>query len=328
MRVVCIGYFMSHALPLRIVFAGTPEFAAQHLDALVSSHHELVGVYTQPDRPAGRGKKLQASPVKQRALAAGLQVYQPQHLKDAQAQQQLAELNADIMVVVAYGLLLPQTVLDMPRLGCINVHASILPRWRGAAPIQRAIEAGDAVTGITIMQMDAGLDTGQMLSIFECPITPTDTALDLHDRLAQIGPQALLQTLDEIARGEVHAETQDDQLATYARKLDKQEAQINWQEPAAIIARRIRAFNPFPVAYTLLHSERLRIYQAHESDSAGDAAPGTVLENHKQLVVACGDGTALALDVLQLPGKKALPITAVLNGMAEKLSPGTKLGAL
>lgn len=318
---------MSHASPLNIVFAGTPEFASQHLDALISSHHTIVGVYTQPDRPAGRGKKMQASPVKQRAQAAGLQVYQPPGLKDAQAQQQLAELNADIMVVVAYGLLLPQIVLDTPRLGCINVHASILPRWRGAAPIQRAIEAGDAVTGITIMQMDAGLDTGQMLSVHDCAIEPADTAASLHDRLAKMGPRALLQTLDKIAEGDVRGETQDDRLATYARKLDKQEAQINWQDPAAVIARRIRAFNPFPVAYTLLHNERLRIYQAHESGPAGDAAPGTVLENDKQLVVACGDGTSLALDVLQLPGKKALPVAAVLNGMAEKLSPGTKLGA-
>lgn len=319
---------MSHLSPLKIVFAGTPEFAAQHLDALISSHHKIVGVYTQPDRPAGRGKKLQASPVKQRAQAAALQVYQPRGLKDPQAQQQLAELDADIMVVVAYGLLLPQAVLDTPRLGCINVHASVLPRWRGAAPIQRAIEAGDAVTGITIMQMDAGLDTGTMLSIHECAIEPSDTAASLHDRLAQLGPKALLQTLDKIAEGNIHGETQDERLATYAQKLSKEEAQIDWHQPAAVIARRIRAFNPFPVAYTLLHNERLRIYRAHESGPVEHADPGTVLENYKQLVVACGNGTSLAIDELQLPGKKALPVAAVLNGMADKLSVGTELGVL
>lgn len=311
---------------LKILFAGTPDFAAQHLQALLESQHSVVSVYTQPDRPAGRGKKLHASPVKAQALQAGIEVQQPGSLKSPEAQQQLASYGADIMVVVAYGLLLPMAVLTTPRLGCINVHASLLPRWRGAAPIQRAIEAGDTTTGITIMQMDAGLDTGAMLNISECAILPDDTAADLHDRLLQIGPDALLRTLTELAEQRAQAVPQDDARATYAHKLNKEEALIRWQDDAVEIARRIRAFNPFPIAYTTLADERVRVYNARIWDQPHDAAPGTILQNQKQLIVACGRGTSLALETLQMPGKKAQPVSAILNGLAQRLQLGIVLG--
>lgn len=317
---------MSSPLPLNIIFAGTPEFAARHLQPLLSSHHRVVSVYTQPDRPAGRGKKLQASPVKELALSAGIEVQQPATLKDSEAQEHLASYHADIMVVVAYGLLLPKVVLEIPHLGCVNVHASLLPRWRGAAPIQRAIEAGDDSTGVTIMQMDVGLDTGDMLTISECPILPNDSAADLHDRLVQLGPDALLRALAELAENRARPQAQDDQLATYAHKLTKEEAAIRWQDDASTIARRVRAFNPFPVAHTLLEGERLRVYKANVTTETHDVTPGTILHNQKRLLVACGNGTSLALETLQLPGKKALPVAAVLNGMADKLCPGTALG--
>lgn len=319
---------MSETAGLRVVFAGTPDFAARHLTALIDSHHQVVGVYTQPDRPAGRGKKLQASPVKELAMASGLDVQQPQTLKAAHEQQRLADYNADIMVVVAYGLLLPQSILTTPRLGCINVHASILPRWRGAAPIQRAIEAGDNTSGVTIMQMDAGLDTGAMLHVSECPIMATDNAASLHDRLALLGPPALLKTLDDLAGNQVRAQAQDDHLATYAHKLSKEEALIDWHQSAATLCRRIRAFNPFPVAYTVLDDERLRIYSAVEVPVKHEQPAGTVLENRKQLVIACANGTSLAIETLQLPGKKALPTEAVLHGLSTKVCTGKQLGRL
>lgn len=317
---------MSSPPSLNIIFAGTPEFAARHLQALLASQHQVVSVYTQPDRPAGRGKKLHASPVKELALAAGIEVQQPPSLKGEDAQKQLAKYDADIMVVVAYGLLLPKAVLEIPRLGCVNVHASLLPRWRGAAPIQRAIEAGDDKTGITIMQMDVGLDTGDMLTISECPILASDSAADLHDRLAQLGPDALLQTLAELAQARARPQPQDDGFATYAHKLTKEEAAIRWQDEAYAVARRVRAFNPFPVAYTLLSGERVRVYEASVVDQQHNVAPGTVLQNQKRLLVACGNGTSLSLDTLQLPGKKALPMAAVLNGLADKFRPGIVLG--
>lgn len=317
---------MSETSGLNIIFAGTPDFAARHLSALLDSRHEIVSVYTQPDRPAGRGKKLQASPVKQIAQSAGLAIQQPASLKDAAARRQLAMFDADIMVVVAYGLLLPEAVLTIPRLGCVNVHASLLPRWRGAAPIQRAIEAGDDQTGITIMQMDAGLDTGPMLNKVECPILNTDSAATLHDRLAQLGPNVLLETLDDLAAGRAQPQPQNDQLATYAHKLGKEEAQIDWRHDAAALCRRIRAFNPFPVTFTLLDGERLRIYAAREAQRVHQQQPGTILDNNKQLLVACGGGTSLAIEVLQLPGKKALPVDAILHGLAHKLHPGQQLG--
>lgn len=317
---------MSESTGLKIVFAGTPEFAAHHLKYLLESDHNVVAVYTQPDRPSGRGKKLSPSPVKEVALAAGLPVYQPESLKSTTAQAELLEIGADIMVVVAYGLLLPEPVLATPRLGCINVHASLLPRLRGAAPIQRAIEAGDSHTGITIMQMDVGLDTGDMLEIVECPILPDDTAASLHDRLAELGPPSLVKSLAALATGTAHATPQDNSQATYAKKLTKEEAEIQWQQPAQTIALRIRAFNPFPVAFTVIGTERLRIFNAEPVALAHQKAPGTLLQADKKLVVACGDGTALEITTLQLPGKKAMAARDALNGSGQLFQALTQFG--
>lgn len=317
---------MATDVGLKIVFAGTPEFAARHLQALLQSSHQVVAVYTQPDRPAGRGKKLQASPVKEMAIAAGIDVQQPVSLKTPEAQATLAANGADVMVVVAYGLLLPAAVLSLPRFGCINVHASLLPRWRGAAPIQRAIEAGDTETGVTIMQMDVGLDTGPMLSIRTCPILPGDSAADLHDRLAEIGPPALLDTLQQLLNGPLQGETQDNHLATYAHKLTKEEAAIDWSQPAELIERRIRAFNPFPVGFTVFGDENLRVYEAQLHGRTHSAEPGTILQAERELVVACGEQTSLALMTIQLPGKKALAVKDLLNGAAGRWQPGMRLG--
>ncbi|MDX1811781.1 MAG: methionyl-tRNA formyltransferase, partial [Gammaproteobacteria bacterium] len=236
---------------MKIIYAGTPEFAAVALRALLKTSHEIIAVYTQPDRPAGRGRKLTPSAVKQVALEHNIPVYQPASLKDESAQQELANLNADIMVVAAYGLLLPKAVLDIPIRGCLNIHGSLLPRWRGAAPIQRAIEAGDAETGITIMQMDVGLDTGDMLLKKSCEITDADTTATLHDKLAELGGAAIVEALDLLEKNALPAEKQDDAQAVYAHKLNKAEAVVNWNESAAIIQRKIRAFNPWPVAQTV-----------------------------------------------------------------------------
>jgi methionyl-tRNA formyltransferase len=310
---------------LRIVFAGTPEFAARHLAALNSSQHRLVAVYTQPDRPAGRGKKLQASPVKQLAQAAAIPVFQPASLRNEDARLALAALQPDVMVVVAYGLILPQAVLDIPRLGCLNVHASLLPRWRGAAPIQRAIEAGDRETGVTIMQMDAGLDTGAMLAVSRCPIDAASTAASLHDRLAALGAPLLLQVLDELESYQRAARAQDDHLATYADKIRKEEALVDWQADAAVLARRVAAFNPFPVCYSLLNGERVRLWGASAQPLPGQvAAPGTILRADSHgLLVACGNG-ALLLQRLQLPGGRAMAVADLLNSRAELLAAGER----
>ena len=309
---------------LRIVFAGTPDFAAHHLQVLLEDGgHEIVAVYTQPDRPKGRGKQLAASPVKALALEHGLPVYQPQNLKGPEDQQQLADLNADIMVVVAYGLLLPQAVLDTPRLGCINVHASLLPRWRGAAPIQRAIEAGDAETGVTIMQMAAGLDTGDMLVKAQVPIDNSDTAASLHDKLLQVGGAALLQALEELATGAAQPEQQDDSQANYAHKLSKQEALVDWQQSADEIHRRVRAFNPFPVAFADINGQRVRLWQVKTTGiKATQHGPGEIVsaDNHG-ILVACSD-YCLRLTELQLPGKKRLPAADVLRGNSDLFAPG------
>jgi len=308
--------------PLRIVFAGTPEFASAHLQALLHwKGGEIVAAYTQPDRPAGRGKKLSASPVKILAEQHGIPVCQPKTLRDAGAQAELAALAPDVMVVVAYGLILPTAVLNTPRLGCINVHGSVLPRWRGAAPIQRAIEAGDSESGVTIMQMDEGLDTGAMLHIARCPIGPRTTAGELHDRLAELGPPALLETLAELAAGRAQPQAQDDALSCYAAKIDKAEAAIDWQRDAAVIDRQVRAFNPFPVAYTLLRGERIKLYRAEPGPAC--AAPAGTLVNADTggLVVACGNGS-LKIHELQLPGGKVLSCAEVLNGRAELFTPG------
>ncbi|VUD64321.1 Methionyl-tRNA formyltransferase [Thalassocella blandensis] len=308
--------------PLRIIFAGTPTFAAKHLQAIIESEHQLLAVYTQPDRPAGRGKKLKPSDVKVLAEANGIEVQQPPSLKSEEAQATLAAYQADLMIVVAYGLLLPKAVLEIPKFGCINVHGSILPRWRGAAPIQRAIEAGDTQSGVTIMQMDVGLDTGDMLLKQYCDILPTDSSGDLHDRMCEIGPPALLQTLSHIAAGQTSPEKQDDELSNYASKIDKHEAQINWQEPAELIDRKIRAFNPFPICFTDFRGQRLKIHRAALLSSAtssdGTPAPGTLTLDQNQLKVQCGAGE-LVLTSLQLPGKKAISAAEFINAWGEQL---------
>ena len=309
--------------PLRIIFAGTPDFAALHLATLIDSEHQLLAVYTQPDRPAGRGKKLLASPVKQLALEAGLPIRQPASLKEEDAQKALDGLAADIMIVVAYGLILPQAVLDAPRLGCLNVHASLLPRWRGAAPIQRAIEAGDDTTGITIMQMDAGLDTGAMLATAACTIPAHCSAADLHDKLARLGPPLLLEVLQDLSGYQSRGRAQQDDLATYARKMTKAEACVNWLCSARELDRRIRAFNPFPVCYSSLDGQRIRIWQAQALlDSSHSQPPGTILRaDGKGILVNCGDGQLL-IERLQLPGGKVLTAQQVLSAKQELFSPG------
>lgn len=312
--------------PFRILFAGTPEFAAQALAALLDSPYEVCAVYTQPDRPAGRGRRLSASPVKQLALAHGLPLRQPASLKSAAEQEALAEWHADVLVVAAYGLLLPPAVLAAPRLGCINIHASLLPRWRGAAPIQRAILAGDAETGVTIMQMDEGLDTGPMLLRAACPIRPDDTAGTLHDRLAALGARALLEALDRLTAGTLEPEPQFEADATYAAKLSKHEAELDWSVDAQQLARQVRAFNPWPVAQTTLAGQVLRIWEAHaeESESAA-AAPGTVLRAGRNGIdVVCGRGL-LRLRCVQLAGGRPLSVAQLLNGRPELLRPGTRL---
>ncbi|WP_394204882.1 methionyl-tRNA formyltransferase [Shewanella waksmanii] len=310
--------------PLNIIFAGTPDFAARHLQALIESEHNVIGVYSQPDRPAGRGKKLQASPVKQLALAHDIAVYQPKSLRDADAQAQLASLNADIMVVVAYGLILPQVVLDTPKLGCINVHGSILPRWRGAAPIQRALWAGDSHTGVTIMQMDIGLDTGDMLLKTSLPIEDTDTSASLYEKLAAQGPDALIDALAGLAQGTLTAEAQDEAQANYAEKLSKEEAQIDWHKPAISLWREIRAFNPWPASHFSHQGATIKVWQASISSTTTDAEPGTIISADKQgLCVATADGV-LCIENMQLPGKKAMAVADILNSRAEWFTPGTR----
>lgn len=309
---------------MRIVFAGTPEFAAQHLQALLDAGREIVAVYTQPDRPAGRGQKLMPSPVKQLALQHGIAVYQPQTLRDPAAQAELASLKPDLMVVVAYGLILPQVVLDTPRLGCINSHASLLPRWRGAAPIQRAIQAGDASSGVTVMQMEAGLDTGPMLLKVTTTITADDTGGSLHDRLAILGSAAVVETVTQLASGQLQGEVQNDSLATYAHKLNKDEARLDWSQPAVVLERLIRAFNPWPICHSTLHGETLKVHSAEMGEGTG--IPGTVLAADRSgLTVACGEG-ALRLTRLQLPGGKPLTFGDLYNSRREQFSTGLVLG--
>ncbi|MDE1309674.1 methionyl-tRNA formyltransferase [Vibrio aestuarianus subsp. cardii] len=310
---------------LRIVFAGTPDFAARHLAALLSSEHEVIAVYTQPDRPAGRGKKLTASPVKQIAVEHNIEVYQPENFKSDQAKQQLAELNADLMVVVAYGLLLPQAVLDTPKLGCINVHGSILPRWRGAAPIQRSIWAGDSETGVTIMQMDIGLDTGDMLKIATLPIEATDTSASMYGKLAELGPQALVDCIADIASDKAIATKQDDALANYAKKLSKEEAKIDWSMDAAFIERCVRAFNPWPMSHFDVAENTIKVWQSRVEAQTSNQPVGTIVKADKSgIYVATGNGL-LVLEQLQVPGKKALPVQDILNARASWFEVGTQL---
>lgn len=316
---------------MKIIFAGTPEFAAVALDALLKTEHEIVAVYTQPDRKAGRGQKLTASAVKQLALAHDIAVYQPLHFKSSTeeglaAQAELKALNADVMVVAAYGLILPQVVLDTPKYGCLNIHGSLLPRWRGAAPIQRAISSGDTETGITIMKMAAGLDTGDMMYKTYCPIEATDTSASLHDKLAQQGAEATVKVLASESTLQHYLdnrEVQDEALTVYAHKLSKAEAQIDWNSTAVQIDRNIRAFNPWPVAFIALdESNNLRVWGSMLSQENAQAqAAGTILAIDKQGVhVACGDEHAVCLSSLQWPGGK--PLNAVQILQTQKLNIG------
>lgn len=298
---------------MRIIFAGTPEFAATALAALTAAGHEIPLVLTQPDRPAGRGMKLTMSPVKQLALEYGLPVAQPVTLKDPAVQAELAAAGADVMVVVAYGLILPAAVLSIPRLGCLNIHGSLLPRWRGAAPIQRALLAGDAETGITIIQMDAGLDTGEMLLRAPLPIAGDDTAQTLHDKLAALGAETIVQALCRLEQGTLVPEPQDDALATYAAKLSKVEARLDWNKSADELARAVRAYNPFPMAQTTLDGEIWRIWAAGPVAAMG-GVPGEILGANKDgILVACGRG-ALRLTEIQKAGGKRLPAADFLQG--------------
>jgi methionyl-tRNA formyltransferase len=307
---------MNPPAPLRIVFAGTPVFSTFALDALLRSPHPVCAVYTQADRPAGRGRKVTIGPVKQMALEHDIPVRQPVSLKDAAALEELNAWQADLMVVVAYGLILPRPLLNIPRLGCINIHASLLPRWRGAAPIQRAILAGDKETGVTIMQMNAGLDTGDMIAQRACPVLPTDTAQDLHDRLAGLGTEILIETLTTLQNGSTTFIPQDDNQACYAAKIEKREAELDWQQDAETLARKVRAFNPWPVAQTHLASgQTLRIWSAEPCDTASvlEYVPGSVIKTAPAGIdIATGRGI-LHLTQLQLPGGRPLPASDFVN---------------
>ena len=310
--------------PLRVIFAGTPEFARTALEAIHAAGHTVPLVLTQPDRPAGRGMKLQPSAVKQGALEHGIPVAQPTSLRldgkypaeAAAARDAILAAQADVMVVAAYGLILPQWTLDAPRLGCLNIHASLLPRWRGAAPIHRAIEAGDAETGVTIMQMDAGLDTGDMLLVESLPILADDTTGSLHDRLAVLGGQMVVQALAQAAAGVLHPTPQPTEGVTYAHKIDKAEAAVDWSQPAAVLSQRIRAFNPFPGATGVLAGEVLKLWccEIHSALCPPDMRPGTILSaNADGIDVACGDGV-LRITTLQRPGGKRLAVADFLRG--------------
>ena len=297
---------------LKIIYAGTPEFAVPALQALIDSHHEVIAVYTQPDRPAGRGRKIQFGPIKQLAVEADIEVQQPLSFKDSDTIKQLADYNCDVMIVAAYGLILPQTVLDTPKYGCLNIHGSLLPRWRGAAPIHRAIQTGDTETGVTIMQMAAGLDTGDMLLKIATPINANDTSQTIHDRLANDGANALLQVLDSI--DELNPQVQDESLTCYADKLNKAEAEIDWNQSAEVIDRMIRAFNPWPVAFTLHEGKPLRIFMSQVIDKNTDKSAGSVIaETGEGIEIATGDGV-LSFSRLQLPGKKAMDVKDFLHG--------------
>jgi methionyl-tRNA formyltransferase len=335
---------MSNSLitPLNIIFAGTPDFAAQHLAALISSEHNIVAVYCPPDKPAGRGKKLTACATKLLALAHNIPVEQPINFKAINDQQQLAQYNGDVMVVVAYGLLLPEAILHAPRLGCINVHGSLLPEWRGAAPIQRSLEAGDDKTGVTIMQMDKGLDTGDMILTAECIIEHTDTSASLYEKLALLGPTALIDTLTLMAQDNYnaneHRTSQDDNLATYAHKLDKTEAELNWQLSASELDRKIRAYIPWPVAqftFTEGNTEnkqhKVRVWQASTQniDNIDSGKPtGSIISADKSGIVVATANGAICLEILQLPGKKALPVKDILNGRADWFKVGANINGI
>ncbi len=310
---------------LKIIFAGTPDFAAQHLAALLSSRHQVVAVFTQPDRPAGRGNKLTPSPVKTLALEHSIPVLQPKSLRPEENQRLVADLQADLMVVVAYGLILPQAVLEMPRLGCINVHGSLLPRWRGAAPIQRSLWAGDEETGVTIMQMDVGLDTGNMLYKLSCPIEASDTSATLYHKLAQLGPTSMLTTIEQLADGTAQPEVQDEAAANYAEKLSKEEARLDWSLSAAQLERCIRAFNPWPVSYLVIDEQPVKVWQAQVLPHQASRQPGEIVQADKHgIQIATADGV-LNITELQPAGKKAMKVQDILNSRREWFIPGNIL---
>ena len=298
--------------PLRIIFAGTPDFAVPALAELIAAGHHIVLVLTQPDRPSGRGMKLKASPVKELALQHNIEVFQPETLKDTSAQERIQQVLADVMIVAAYGLIIPTNVLAMPRLGCYNIHASLLPRWRGAAPIQRSLLAGDKQTGVTIMEVVPKLDAGAMVSKGAINISAKDTAQTLHDALAKLGSELMAHAMEILAReGKLAAEPQDEALVTYAEKLQKSEATIDWSQNADLISRQVRTFNPFPVAQTTLNGEVCRIWMA--TAVSGQAKPGVVVEASTSLKVGCGEGL-LNIEELQLPGGKRLKVRDFLAG--------------
>ena len=298
---------------LAVIFAGTPDFALPSLDAIAASRHRLLAVCTQPDRPRGRGRRATPGPVKERALELGLPVMQPETLRDASARDAFAALAPDAMVVVAYGLLLPRTILDAPRLGCFNVHASLLPRWRGAAPVARAILAGDATTGVSIMRMEAGLDTGPVMLRKEVAVGARETAGELEARLATLGATAIVEALDRLAVGEVAFEPQDDSRATVAPKLAKSDARLDWREQAATLERRVRALNPWPVAESTLDGAQLRIHEAAAVTAAGGAMPGTILRASAEGIVVMTGAAALALKRVQLPGRRVVTAAELAN---------------
>lgn len=298
---------------LKIIYSGTPDFAVPALEGLLRGGQQVVAVYTQPDRPAGRGRKLQQSPVKQTALAAGLPVFQPESFKSSEDLQQLRSLDADLMVVAAYGLLLPPAVLDTPRLGCVNIHASLLPRWRGASPIQQAILAGDTESGVSLMKMDAGLDTGDVILRRSLPLEAAWSAGDLHDALAPLGAEMLLETLADLERALRGAEPQDDSAATYAPRLSKQQAEIDWRKPADQLLREVHAYNPWPVSYSFLQEDSIRIWNACVSNAFEARQPGQVVAHDRNGVyVSCGDAL-LQVTELQFAGRKRWSAAQALN---------------
>lgn len=312
-----------HNLPgLNIVFAGTPEFGLPALKALYDSRHHLQAIYTQPDRPGGRGQHLQPSPIKQWAIEHGIPVFQPEHFKTPQALEQLQTLAPDVMIVIAYGLILPKSVLAIPRLGCINVHASLLPAWRGASPIQSAILNGDEETGVTIMQMDVGMDTGDILSVARLALEPKETSGSLHDKLSSLSVQPLLETLNMLQAGQAKSVSQTHAQATYTKKILKEDAAIDWSKPATTIERQIRAYLPWPVCYTIYEELRIRVFEAEIVNMPISSPPGTLLSiDEKGLLVATGK-QALRVQALQFPGGKVLPVSQWLHGHSPVLSVG------
>lgn len=311
-------------MSLNIIFAGTPELASTILQTLIKGPHTIQAVFTQPDRPAGRGQVAHMSPVKQLAIRHELPVFQPISFKQPADQAILHTLKPDLMVVAAYGLLLPPAVLSIPRLGCLNVHVSLLPRWRGAAPIQHAILAGDSLSGVTIMQMDAGLDTGDILSLHPCTIELNETSETLHHRLAEIGANALMKTLHDLEKGKIIPQKQDPTHATYASKISKQDAKITWSDPAEHIDRQIRAFYPWPIAHTLIDNQPLRIFSAKPLSTSTHSLPGTIIQSNAEGIdVACGTGVLRLLEI-QLPGGKRMSVSSLLNSKAALFKTGTQ----